>query len=156
MVEDMVLTEMGSMPHMTGNFCSPKFTNPKENTFKKGLVALTVSAWVEFKCIKSVWGFFGLCVCLSFYISAANFTPDQTNSQKLFVARMLNSNNESEEKHYTRKLDKYHGTKDSPPVGGEGDGKHRHPDISGIYTLHQDISLKYDGANYSLFNIDSK
>lgn len=53
-------------------------------------------------------------------------------------------------------LDKYQGTKDSPPVGGEGDGKHRHPDISGIYTLHQDISLKYEGANYSLFNIDSK
>lgn len=52
----------------TGNFCFPKFTNPKDdNTFKKGMVALTVSAWVEFECMKSVWGFLAFLFIFLFF-----------------------------------------------------------------------------------------
>ena len=39
---------------------------------------------------------------------------------------------------------------------GEEDSLHRHPAISVIYILHQDVFLKYEAANYSLFNIVSK
>lgn len=49
-------------------------------------------------------------------------------------------------------LDKYQGTKHNNPGDGKEDGKHRHSAISGMYKLHQDIFLKYEGANYSLFN----
>lgn len=83
----MILADMDSCLNLAGNFCFPKLTNPEENSSNKRLVDLTVSACVEFKCLKSVRGFFGLCVCLSFYISAANFTSDQTNQQTFFVAR---------------------------------------------------------------------
>lgn len=53
-------------------------------------------------------------------------------------------------------VDKYQGAKHNNPVDGEVDGKHKHSAISWIYTLHQDIFLKYEEAKYSLVNIVSK